>query len=260
MDCGRVEMALNLEAVRELMPGRRIEWHSSIPTTMTEAARLAAESCVSGTVVAADEQTAGHGRYGRAWHSEAGAGLYVSMVLRYAFRPIEIPVVTLALGLAAVEAIGSSTGLACDLRWPNDVLIHFKKCGGILAQMEGTAIVAGVGINVNHAAFPNDLDQIATSLRIASGGKNHSREQLLVELVNGIEKYCSLLEAEGRAPILEMFARASSFVNGRRVEVDLGSAVVRGTTAGLNDAGFLILRRDDGTESVVMNGGVRPCS
>lgn len=253
-------MALNVEAVRDLLPGRRIDWHDSVPTTMTEAARLAASGCESGTVVGADEQTAGHGRYGRYWHSEVGAGLYVSMLLRYALRPIEIPVVTLALGLAAVEAIERATGLVCDLRWPNDVLIDSKKCGGILAQMEGTVIVAGIGINVNHAAFPSDLAEIATSLRIASGGQVHPREQLLVELVNAIEKYCSLLEAQGRAPILEMFARASSFVNGRCVEVDLGSAVVRGTTAGLNDSGFLILRRDDGSEIIVMNGGVRPCS
>ena len=253
-------MALNVDAVRERLGGRRIEWHRSLATTMTEAARLAAEGCESGTVVGADEQTAGHGRHGRAWHSEAGAGLYVSIVLRYTFAPDDLPAVTLALGLAGADAILKTTDLGCDLRWPNDVLIQSKKCGGILARMEGTAIIAGIGINVNHASFPRELEKIATSLRIASSGRMHSREQLLVELVNGVDNYCALLEREGRKPILEMFARASSFVNGRRVDVDLGSSVVRGTTAGLNESGFLILRRDDGSENVVMNGGVRPCS
>ena len=253
-------MPLNLDAVRARLAGRRVEWHRSIATTMTEAARLAAQGCESGTVIGADEQTAGHGRHGRAWHSEAGAGLYVSIVLRYGFAPDDLPAVTLALGLAAVDAILKTTDLQCDLRWPNDVLIQSRKCGGILARMEGTAIIAGIGINVNQAQFPAALEGIATSLRIASGGRSHSREQLLVELVNGVENYCALLERDGRQPILEMFARASSFVNGRRVDVDLESGIVRGTTAGLNDAGFLILRRDDGTENVVMNGGVRPCS
>jgi BirA family transcriptional regulator, biotin operon repressor / biotin---[acetyl-CoA-carboxylase] ligase len=253
-------MLLNLEAVRARLRGRRVEWHRSIPTTMTEAARLAADGCGSGTVVGADEQTAGHGRHGRAWHSEAGAGLYVSIVLRYAFAPDDLPAVTLALGLAAVDAILKTTDLECDLRWPNDVLVQSRKCGGILARMEGTAIIAGIGINVNHAQFPPALEGIATSLRIASGNRTHSREQLLVELVNGVDNYCALLERDGRKPILEMFARASSFVNGRRVDVDLESGIVRGTTAGLNESGFLILRRDDGTENVVMNGGVRPCS
>jgi BirA family biotin operon repressor/biotin-[acetyl-CoA-carboxylase] ligase len=253
-------MVLKIDAVRERLPGRRIEWHRSIATTMTEAARLAAEGCESGTVIGADEQTDGHGRHGRAWHSEAGAGLYVSIVLRYAFAPDDLPAVTLALGLAAVDAILKTTDLLGDLRWPNDVLIQSKKCGGILARMEGTAIIAGIGINVNQAGFPVELEEIATSLRIASDGRTHSREQVLVELVNGVDNYCALLECEGRKPILEMFGRASSFVNGRRVDVDLGSGVVRGTTAGLNESGFLIVRRDDGTENVVMNGGVRPCS
>jgi len=253
-------MPLNLESLRTRLPGRRVEWHRSIPTTMTEAARLAQESCESGTVVGADEQTAGHGRHGRAWHSEADAGLYISIVLRYRFAPNDLPVVTLALGLAAVEAIQKTTDLACDLRWPNDVLIDSKKCGGILARSEGSAIVAGIGINVNHSVFPAELAQIATSLRIASCGRVCSREELLVALIQAVERYCALLEREGREPILKMFARASSFVSGRRVDVDLDSGVVRGTTAGLNESGFLILHRDDGAEHVITNGGVRPCS
>jgi BirA family biotin operon repressor/biotin-[acetyl-CoA-carboxylase] ligase len=180
--------------------------------------------------------------------------------LRYVLAPDSVPVVTLALGLAAVEAIQKATGLACDLRWPNDVLIQSKKCGGILTHMESSAIIAGIGINVNHARFPAELNTVATSLRIASNGRVYSRERLLVELVSSIDNYCDLLQKEGRAPILKMFARASSFVSGRRVDVDLGSSVVRGITAGLNESGFLILRRDDGSENVIMAGGVRPCS
>ena len=92
-------------------PGRRIEWHSRIGSTMTEASRLAAEGAPSGTVVGADEQTAGVGRRGRSWHSEPGAGLYISVILRLALDPAIMPIVTLALGLAAREAIFNATGL-----------------------------------------------------------------------------------------------------------------------------------------------------
>ena len=253
-------MLFDLERVRARMPGRRIEWHDSVASTMIEATRLAAAGCESGTVVGADEQTAGQGRQGRAWRSEAEVGLYVSIVLRHTFAPNTLPVVTHALGLAAVEAIQMTTDLVCDLRWPNDVLIHGKKCGGILAQMEGSAIIAGIGINVNQASFPGELTAIATSLRIASDGRKHSRERLLVELVNSVENHCGLLEHQGREAILKMFASASSFVTGRCVDVDLGSGIVRGTTAGLNEAGFLKLRREDGSESLIVAGGVRPCS
>jgi BirA family biotin operon repressor/biotin-[acetyl-CoA-carboxylase] ligase len=252
-------MPFDIERVKASLPDRRIHWYPSIGSTMTEASRLAACGCPSGTLVGADEQTSGLGRYGRTWHSEPGLGIYVSIVLRYPFSPDSLPVVTLALGLATAEAILKTTDLACDLRWPNDVLIQSKKCAGILTQLEGSAIIAGIGINVNHSAFPQELGVIATSLRIGSG-RIHSRERLLVELINDVESFCALLERDGRAPILAMFARASSFVQGRKVSVDQDGAMLRGTTAGLTESGFLILQSDDGKPNVIIAGGVRPCS
>jgi len=250
---------IDIERVQAELADHKIYWHPSVGSTMTEASRLAAAGCDSGTVVGAEEQTAGQGRYGRVWHSEPGAGLYVSIVLRNLFSPESLPVVTLALGLAVSEAIQKSCDVACDLRWPNDVLIESKKCAGILTQLEGQAIVAGIGINVNHAAFPDELNAIATSLRIVSG-RMQSRERLLVELIGSVTNYCELLEKEGREPILAMFSRASSFVYGRRVYVDQGDGMLHGTTAGLNAAGFLMLRGDDGKQNVIVAGGVRPCS
>jgi BirA family biotin operon repressor/biotin-[acetyl-CoA-carboxylase] ligase len=250
---------IDIERVRSELANHRIYWHSTIGSTMTEASRLAAEGCDSGTVVGAEEQTAGQGRYGRVWHSEPGAGLYLSIILRNAFSPDALPVVTLALGLAVSEAIQKACDVPCDLRWPNDVLVQSRKCAGVLTQLEGQAIVAGIGINVNHSAFPDELSAIATSLRIASG-RMQSREKLLVELVGSVTNFCSLLEKEGREPILAMFSRASSFVYGRRVYVDQGDGMLHGTTAGLNAAGFLMLRGDDGKQNVIIAGGVRPCS
>jgi BirA family biotin operon repressor/biotin-[acetyl-CoA-carboxylase] ligase len=161
--------------------------------------------------------------------------------------------------LATAEAILKTTDLACDLRWPNDVLINNRKCAGILTQLEGPAVIAGIGINVNHIGFPQELDEVATSLRLA-GSRIYSRERLLVDLVLSVDSFCTLLEKEGRDPILKMFSRTSSYVYGRRVDVDLANSAVRGTTAGLNEAGFLILRGDDGKENVIVAGGVRPCS
>jgi BirA family biotin operon repressor/biotin-[acetyl-CoA-carboxylase] ligase len=252
-------MAFDLEWVRSSLPGRRIDWHPAIASTMIEASRLAAAGCPSGTIVGAEEQSAGQGRYGRAWHSESGSGLYLSIILRHRFGPSTLPLVTLALGLAASEAIHKMTDISCDLRWPNDVLIQSRKCAGILAQLEGSAIIAGIGINVNHSVFPEELSGIATSLRLA-GHRIYSREELLVEVAPTVDKFCALLEEEGGEPILAMFSQASSFVYGRRVSVDQGHSMVQGTTAGLNSSGFLILQGDDGTKKVIFAGGVRPCS
>ncbi len=252
-------MAFDVEAVRTRLPGRRIDWHTRIGSTMTEASRLAASGAPSGTVVGAEEQTAGIGRHGRSWHSEPGSGLYVSVILRHQFTPVTLPVVTLALGLAVTEAILKAADLTCDLRWPNDVLIQSRKCAGILTQLEASAIIAGIGMNVNHSGFPEELRGIATSLRIATG-REQSRERLLLELLPAIDRYCALLEADGRAPILEMFSRASSYVSGRRVCVEQDGSTLRGTTAGLAESGFLLLRDDDGRHHQIVAGGVRPCS
>jgi BirA family transcriptional regulator, biotin operon repressor / biotin---[acetyl-CoA-carboxylase] ligase len=250
---------MDCDLLRAEMPDRHIEWHAVIASTMTEASRLAAAGAPSGTVVGAEEQTAGQGRHGRTWHSEPGSGLYFSVILRHQFTPATLPVVTLALGLAVSDAILHATDLACDLRWPNDVLIQSMKCAGILTQLEGSAIIAGIGINVNHSQFPVELGGIATSLRLASG-RVHSREELLLGLLPIIDRYCGLLERDGREPILEMFSRASSYVTGRRVHVDQAGSTLLGTTAGLNESGFLILRGDDGRDNLIVAGGVRPCS
>jgi len=150
---------IDLERVRGEFPGRIVHY-PTLDSTMRAAAGLGAEAI--GAVVLADEQTAGQGRHGHGWHSEAGAGIYCSIVMKPA------PLQTLALGLAAADAIAQSTGVVCDLRWPNDVMAGAKKVAGILVQLVDGAAIAGIGINVNQSAFPVELAGEATSLRMAS--------------------------------------------------------------------------------------------
>ncbi len=224
---------------------------------MREAAALAAEGCPHGTAVVADEQTAGIGRHGHSWHSEPGAGLYVSIVLRLPLPPDSLPIVTLALGLAAAEAIAEVSGLACDIRWPNDIMIADRKAAGILVQLVDHAAIAGIGINVNHPRFPPDLADQATSLLLASG-RAQDRENLLTCLLTSVDRVCDILTSGGRAAILKMFSDASSYASGKRVQVDLGDRTLHGVTAGVNNAGFLLVRRPDGAVETVIAGGVRP--
>ncbi len=236
---------------------RQVEWFSSVDSTMTIAARLAREGCPSGTVVGADEQTAGIGRHGHSWHSEPGAGLYVSVVLRLDLASGALPLVMLALGLATQQAIAEVTGLAPDLRWPNDVLLDEKKCAGILAQFEGDAVIAGIGINVSHTRFPPDLATLATSLRVA-GAPAVSREQLLAALLRSIDEACRVLVTDGPDAIRDAFAHASSYASGRRVRVEQNGDFLTGVTAGLDPSGFLMLRQDNGSVTKILAGGVRP--
>lgn len=247
----------NVNYVRERLPGRRIDWFGSVNSTMTIAAQLARDGCADGTLVGAEGQIAGVGRHGHVWHSEVGAGLYVSMVVRLPMAARGMPVAMLALGLAVQEAIAEVTQLAPDLRWPNDVLINGKKCAGILAQIEGEAIIAGIGINVNQSMFPAAISELATSLRI-EGASGVRREDLLIAVVNAVDRCCKLLTGEGPRAIFNMFTRSSSYANGRRVRVEQKEQTIEGVTCGLDESGFLIVREDSGRETTILAGGVRP--
>jgi BirA family transcriptional regulator, biotin operon repressor / biotin---[acetyl-CoA-carboxylase] ligase len=250
-------MPLDVERVRRRFPDREILWRDTVDSTMREAARLADAGCASGTVIGADEQTAGRGRYGRLWHSAADEGLYQTVVVRLPIAADRWPVVTLTFGLAVARAIEQTAGVACDLRWPNDVLIGSRKCAGILTELHDMAVVAGIGLNVNQTAFYGELRPIATSLRIATG-RLQSREDLLIVLLDEIDRHCDILVRDGAAAILNLFSHASSYVAGRRVEVEQGEGMITGTTMGLTDLGFLRVRRDDGVEETILAGGVRP--
>jgi BirA family biotin operon repressor/biotin-[acetyl-CoA-carboxylase] ligase len=222
---------------------------------MLIAAQLAAEGCANGTIVVANEQTAGIGRHGRTWVSERGSGLYVSIVLRFPLQPRVLPVLMLALGLATRDAIIQLTSLAPDLRWPNDVLIDGKKCAGILAQLEGEAIIAGIGINVSQTSFPPGLDTPATSLLLS--GAVVDRERLLMTLADSVDGFCNLLVAEGSEAILRLFEASSSYARGRHVRVEQAGGAIEGITAGLDAGGFLTIRQNDGRLIAILAGGVR---
>ncbi len=246
-------MPFRIETVCRAFPGRRIVHFERVGSTMIEAARLVEEGYPPGTVVVADEQTTGQGRHGHVWHSEIDSGLYLSVLL----QAPEGAVLTIALGLATAEAITRETDLHCDLRWPNDIMIHEKKVAGILVQLLGSTAIAGIGINVNHASFGDALAAEATSLSMETG-RRHSREELLIALLRSIDSFCSMLAQGGAKPILQMFTQASTYAKGKCVSVRMGDRVITGITDGLDDAGFLRLRKDDGFIELILAGGVRP--
>jgi BirA family biotin operon repressor/biotin-[acetyl-CoA-carboxylase] ligase len=246
-------MSFDIDRVRAALPGRRVDYHQQLESTMLAAAAVPE----SGAIVIAGEQTAGQGRHGHSWHSEPGNGLYFTIVLTPRLPLDLLPVVTLALGLAVQEAIAQVCGAQADLRWPNDLLIGGRKVAGILTQLDGARVLAGIGINVNHTSLPPELTPIATSLRIATG-RDHSREEILCAVASGVDRMVELLEAEGARPVLALFTAQSSYARGRRVHVDLPGAPLRGTTAGLTPDGYLLLDGDDGRRHTILAGGVRP--
>ncbi len=218
--------------------GRNIAHYFRTDSTNAVALQLAAEGAEHGTVVVAEEQTGGKGRLGRTWYSEKSSGIYTSIILRPPLAPVAAPVLTLMAGLAAQKATSSVSGLAVDIRWPNDLMVNGKKVCGILTEMSAEldrlhAVVLGIGINVNHSVMPAELTNIATSLRIEAH-RGISRVQVLVALLRELERHYQLLLANGNRAITERWEAASSFAHGKRVRVVTPAGEALGTTRGID--------------------------
>lgn len=253
------------EILRPLLRGTIFDQHLhhfyKIGSTNTAAMAVAAEGAPEGTVLLAEEQTAGRGRGANAWQSPRSTGIYCSSVLRPALPPSEVLVLSLAAGLAVRTAIQQiDSRLSPDLKWPNDVLINGRKLCGILTEMNAEAtrvryIVIGIGINVNQASFPKELP--ATSLRLVTGSE-WSRVDLAAALLKSLDReYRQLLEdSDARESILRRFAEASSWVQGKKVRIEENGSSFEGTTEGLDPRGFLLVRTTRGMQAV-LSGTVR---
>jgi BirA family biotin operon repressor/biotin-[acetyl-CoA-carboxylase] ligase len=240
--------------------GRKIVHYFRTESTNDDALRLAAKAAPHGTLVLAEEQTAGRGRFGRAWYSEKSSGIYSSIILRPPLPPAAAPVLTLMAGVAAHHAVRNATGLPVDIRWPNDLLVNGKKVCGILTEMSAEldrlhAVVLGIGINVNHREMPPALKGLATSLRIEAG-KPYSRAQILVSLLKELERHYRLLLDQGSPAIVEAWSAASTFARGKQIRVTAGSGEFSATTEGLEPSGALRVRRADGRQESLVAGEI----
>jgi BirA family biotin operon repressor/biotin-[acetyl-CoA-carboxylase] ligase len=183
-------------------------------------------------------------------------------VLRPPLAPADVLLISLAIGLAVRQAVHEMTGLEAVLRWPNDVLIGERKFCGNLIEMHAEAtrvhyLVVGIGLNVNHREFPDELREIATSLRLESG-HDWSRVELTAALLKSLHReYRALLVdgPAGREDILRRFEQCSSYARGRTVHVEEDGGY-EGVTAGLDPRGFLRVDTAAGTKTV-LSGTVR---
>ncbi len=253
----------------------RISHVESVGSTNQLALDVAQAGARAGVWIA-DEQTAGRGRGNHAWHSAAGDGLYVSILVAPQVPLSQARSLPIAAGLATQAAVLEYTGLTLDLRWPNDLMFAAKKCGGILVEsasesapagwqpVDGPGLryaVIGIGLNLNHASFPPELASTATSLSLESG-RQYEREPLLAALLRHIEAEMELLREgwlrrDQGAGLFARFTAASTWVTGKRVRVDEAGGYT-GTTRGLDRHGFLQVLDDDGVVRTVLSGGVRP--
>lgn len=249
----RGEFEASLAALSRQRPDAHFDlrWHASVPSTMDLAAVLARDGAAHGVAVVADEQTAGRGRRGTQWASPPGAGLYFSFIARPATGPdTALSLLTLAAGVGVRDGIITATGLAPDLKWPNDLIIGRRKLAGILAEgiAIGTpdqAVVIGVGLNLKPAAYPPEVSARATSLEGELGRAVDGGPLLAAVLIALWDRLALLAQSPG--DILQAWRRGSPSAIGTRVEWD-GHF---GVTAGVDESGALLVNTNDSVERII---------
>ncbi|MFC7392656.1 biotin--[acetyl-CoA-carboxylase] ligase [Scopulibacillus cellulosilyticus] len=232
--------------------GHHLVYQDEIPSTQKKAQHLAEDGAEEGTVVLADEQTSGRGRLGRSWHSPKGTGIWMSLIIRPDIPIHKAPQFTLLTAVAVVKAVKHVTGLDCEIKWPNDILYKGKKFVGILTELQAEAadvkaIIVGIGINVNAAIddFPEELKDIATSLR-AEAGTAFDRAELIQEILKAFEDLYKSYMDEGFG-LIKLLWESYAISLGRQIYARTANGtVVQGLAQGINDEGVLLLKDKDG--------------
>ncbi|MDD8020623.1 MAG: biotin--[acetyl-CoA-carboxylase] ligase [Acidobacteriota bacterium] len=225
---------------------------ASLNSTMDFCRVLAGLAFPEGTAVLADEQAGGRGTKGRNWHSPAKKGLYVSFLLRPSLDLLNL--LPLAAGLAAAQAIDELTGLAINLKWPNDLMFEGKKIGGILCEGETSQstrpyVIAGFGINLSQHPedFPPGIASLASSLYLISG-QNYQPEELFPLLGQQLQIWYNKLKEGQINLIVGSFEARLFFSPGQVLIIKDQEGEVRGKFTGIGQDGSLILRTGQGNK------------
>lgn len=239
---------------------RDIVFHQTLDSTNTLAKKLGTSGAPEGTLVLAEEQTAGRGRMGRTWLSPRHANLLFSVLLRPAIEAKGVFLLTMILALATIDGVKELLPLRIMLKWPNDLYVGRKKLGGILTEFSAWKnvveyVVLGLGLNVNWR--PGDEGRLlypATSI-LAETGKRVSREDLLARILKRFEsQYQKVLDGRSEE-FYERWNKESILLN-RRVEVTTTGKKICGKALRIDRNGALIILDDRGQERKMVYGDV----
>jgi BirA family biotin operon repressor/biotin-[acetyl-CoA-carboxylase] ligase len=244
------ELQLRRALVRPEGLWRGIQVVASTASTNADLAAAAGQGAAEGLVLVAEEQTGGRGRLGREWVSPPRAGLTVSVLLRPQVERERWGWLTLLAGVSVARAVREVAGVEAVLKWPNDLLLGEKrrKAAGLLAEVVGEAIVLGIGVNVTtrRAELPRED---ATSLAL-EGAARPARAQVLTAILRALEE--DYRDWQAVAGDVEKSGLRAAYLHlcdslERRVTVErVGGALLAGEAIGLDAAGRLLIRRDDG--------------
>lgn len=241
--------------------GRKIHFFETTRSTNLAAATFAEQGAEHGTLIVADQQTAGKGRMERKWFSPAKRNIYASLILRpQVSDPMHLATLPILSGFVIVESIAHLfPQLDPKIKWPNDIWIQEKKLCGILCEMQiqgnkTPVIILGIGININFSSdlLPKELLSTATSLQIETGHLC-SRPELLSMILNTFEPLYGQWEKEGLAPFLPDLQKRDA-LKGQEISMALTNEPLRGIGNGIRSDGGLRILLPNGRESIVYSG------
>lgn len=239
--------------------GKNLIVLDSVNSTNDYLKKLGNEGCENGTVVAAREQTRGKGRLGRTWQSKKDDGIAFSVLLRPNVAPSEVSAITPLAGLAVCKAIREYTKLDCVIKWPNDIIVGRKKLVGILTEMSAEFdaveyVITGIGINVDHTSFPEEIAFKATSLLLETG-RHIDKNEFLACVLEHLENEFVKNNLELTPTALSEYTDLCATV-GRSVTFQRGTRRISGMAVGVSEHGELKVMMSDGTICLVNSGEV----
>lgn len=239
----------------------RLHFFPILDSTNDQLKKLACQGAAHGTVLLADRQTGGHGRMGRSFHSPAGAGIYMSILLRPQCAPGDLMHLTCAAAVAMCDAVEAAAGLRPGIKWTNDLVWGRKKLGGILTELGlspggGTDYaIIGIGINCCQQAdnFPADIQDIAGSLAMVTG-KSIDRSRVAAAMLEALWQMDLRLLTEKDA-ILTRY-RGDCVTIGQEISLVRGGEVRHGKALRVDDNGALVVQFAPGQTETVNSGEV----
>lgn len=232
--------------------GGVVIYHPTVGSTNTLGRELLRAGAADGTIVLADEQTAGRGRHGRRWTAPARSGIALSLLLRLA-PDFPLYTLTMVAALAVSDAVRDVVDTRCMLKWPNDVLVDGAKVAGILLELDDAgaswSVVVGIGLNVNAAPAVTGAGSLAGAV-----GRPVAREPLLIRILSALDAYLILAAHEPEAVLRPWRERLATL--GQPVRVQAPDGVVEGLAVGVDAEGALLVRLADGAVRPVHAGDV----
>ncbi|MGY4690081.1 biotin--[acetyl-CoA-carboxylase] ligase [Salibacterium sp. K-3] len=242
--------------------GNRMVYKEEVSSTQETAHELARKNEPEGTVIAADKQVKGKGRLDRPWHSPSGTGLWFSIILRPDIIPQCAPQLTLVAAVAVTEGLRRASGIEAQIKWPNDILINERKTAGILTEMQSDpdrvqAVIIGIGLNINQEKhdFPDDLQQIATSLALENEGVPFNRAAIIAAVLESLEHWYTLYLEQGFKEVRRRWEELAVTI-GKHVQAVTASKTVEGYAEGITEDGVLLITQKDGTTERIYSADI----